>query len=376
MSIAESPSVTVRPLRRITPQPLSWLWQNRLALGKPALLDGDPGLGKSLVAFDLCARLSTGRPLPDGSPGPGVCSALILNGEDGEEDTIGPRLERLGADPDRIFVFDRLDRTTGELIHFPAHTPLLERALAETGACLLVIDPVMAFLSPRVQAGSDTAIRRALFPLVQLAEKYPCVILLVRHLNKKQGSRALYRGTGSIAFAGLCRSSWLLGRDPHDSRRCVLAQVKNNLAPPQPSLAFTLLVQEAGPPALNWQGPCSWTCDQLLAAATGTRPIVFAIDRARDFLLTELANGPRTSREIWLAAEEQGVAERTIIRAKRDLEIRSVRVHQDGTPRSYWLLPGQQMPGDVPPEAAASDLEEWLAPLRKQFPPGTPLDDV
>ena len=28
-------------------------------------------MGKSLVCLDLCARLSTGRPLPDGSLGPG-----------------------------------------------------------------------------------------------------------------------------------------------------------------------------------------------------------------------------------------------------------------------------------------------------------------
>jgi RecA-family ATPase len=60
----------------VIPHALSWLWVNRLALGKLALLDGDPGLGKSLFALDLCARLSTGRPLPDDTPGPGVCNAI------------------------------------------------------------------------------------------------------------------------------------------------------------------------------------------------------------------------------------------------------------------------------------------------------------
>src|SRR5436305_5388113 len=88
----------LRPASQLAPGPVSWLWPGRLALGKLAILDGDPGLGKSLSTLDLCARLSTGRPFPDGSPGPGPANSLILNGEDGAEDTIVPRLQALGAD--------------------------------------------------------------------------------------------------------------------------------------------------------------------------------------------------------------------------------------------------------------------------------------
>jgi hypothetical protein len=49
-------------------RPIDWLWPGWLALGKLALLDGDPGLGKSLVALDLSARLSTGRARPRHHP--------------------------------------------------------------------------------------------------------------------------------------------------------------------------------------------------------------------------------------------------------------------------------------------------------------------
>ena len=59
----------LRPLSQLESQAVSWLWPGRLALGKLAMLDGDPGLGKSLLTLDLCARLSSGRPMPDGSPG-------------------------------------------------------------------------------------------------------------------------------------------------------------------------------------------------------------------------------------------------------------------------------------------------------------------
>src|SRR3954451_19327422 len=97
----------VQSISQLAVRPVSWLWPGRLARGKLAILDGDPGLGKSLLALDLCARLSTGSPFPDGGTGPGPACSLVLNAEDGAEDTIRPRLAALGADLDRVFVWDR-----------------------------------------------------------------------------------------------------------------------------------------------------------------------------------------------------------------------------------------------------------------------------
>lgn len=134
----------------LKPELVSWLWPGRLALGKLAMLDGDPGLGKSLLALDLCARLSTGRPMPDGSPGPNFCNALVLNAEDSEQDTIRPRLLAPGADLGRIFVL-RPREAPGELLRLPTHTAMLEEALAQTQARLVVLDPIVAFLDRTVR---------------------------------------------------------------------------------------------------------------------------------------------------------------------------------------------------------------------------------
>src|SRR5262245_45815399 len=77
-----SPPATtmLQPISQFPSRQVHWLWPNRLPLGKLAILDGDPGLGKSLIALDLCARLSTGREFPDGSPGPTAAASIILNG--------------------------------------------------------------------------------------------------------------------------------------------------------------------------------------------------------------------------------------------------------------------------------------------------------
>ena len=44
-------------LDRIPIRPIHWLWRPYMACGKLALLDSDPGAGKSLLAADLAARV-------------------------------------------------------------------------------------------------------------------------------------------------------------------------------------------------------------------------------------------------------------------------------------------------------------------------------
>jgi hypothetical protein len=53
-------------LSDLAPEPVGWLWPGRIPSDRLTLIDGDPGLGKSLLTLDLAARLTTARPLPDG----------------------------------------------------------------------------------------------------------------------------------------------------------------------------------------------------------------------------------------------------------------------------------------------------------------------
>jgi len=370
----DPPPIRVRPVSALTARSVTWLWSGRLALGKLAILDGDPGMGKSLLALDLCARLSKGLPFPDGTPSPGPANALVLNGEDGEEDTIRPRLLNLGADLERVFVLDREEDETCPLC-LPNQLALLDFAVREATARLLVIDPIMAFLDRTVLSMNDQSVRRMLYPLSRLAARHQCAVLLLRHLNKQRGGLSLYRGTGSIAFLGACRSGYLAARDPADPKTCVLAQLKNNLAPPQPSLAYQMLPQAVGPPLLSWLGENPANADQLLGSRA---PVVLPLARdwAKDFLLAFLEDGPRTVREVWEAAQEQGLSKRTLERAKADLEIRSGRLGNGGQHVTYWLLRNQEMPGPDAEEGDPYNLEPWLAPLREQFPNPGPLDEL
>jgi hypothetical protein len=343
-------------------------------LGKLALLDGDPELGKSLLTLDLCARLSTGRPWPDETPLPGPLSAVVVNAEDREDDTLCPRLRALGADLERVFF---LPRDEGGEIDFglPARTAALDRVLTATGARLVVIDPITVFLAAGVNTHSDGGVRRALAPLAALARQHGCAVLMVRHLTKNGGHRALYRGLGSIGLVGSCRSAWLIAADPRRKGRRVLAQEKNNLGAPQPSLGFEVVDGAGGLPAVSWLGTADWTADALLAAAAARPDQPGPIDFAREFLAEVLKDGPRTAREIWVQAEPLGHSKATLGRAREGLKVRTRRVFRDGRPTSYWMLPHQQLP----PDAASADdnaIDEALRLLAEQYPPSTPLDEL
>jgi hypothetical protein len=313
-------------------------------------------LGKSLIALDLCARLSTGRPFPDGRSGPGPASALVLSAEDSPADTIVPRLERLGADMQRVSIWQREAEDEDWPWRFPAQADRLDDALARTDARLAVIDPLMAFLDDSVQSASDPSVRRALGPLMHLADKHRCTLLMHRHLNKQGGAKALYRGLGSIAFVAACRFAMMVARDPEAPARCVLAQVRNSLAGTQPSLGYRLTDTDGALPTVEWLGDSPLSADDLLAGAA------HASDRPRDqaalFLKQFLADGPRTSDDVG------GIAPRTLERAKKDLGVRCGRVRRGGRPVTYWLLPSQKLPSGIPPE-----FERWFAELDKQFPP-------
>src|SRR5262249_49526248 len=132
-------------------------------------------------------------------------------------------------------------------------------------ARLLVLEPLMAFLDASVVCASDQSVRRALAPLMRLAEKHRCTLLMQRHLNKQGGGRAVYRGLGSIAFVAACRLPMLGGRAPSVRGRCVRAQVRSSLAGPQPSLAYQLRVADGALPVVEWLGASPLSADELLA---------------------------------------------------------------------------------------------------------------
>ena len=154
-------------------------------------------------------------------------TVIILSAEDNPEDTIVPRLKAAGADLDRVIIVGGF--ADDEEPEFPRDLPALRRLIQETGARMVIIDPLIAYLGKDANAHNDQSSRRVLKALDKLAQQTGVAILAIRHLNKQAGQAALYRGGGSIAFIGAARTGLLVAKDPEHPKECLLAVNKVNV---------------------------------------------------------------------------------------------------------------------------------------------------
>lgn len=340
----KGPEAVITRLSEVAPEPLDWLWPGYIPAAMLTILDGDPGLGKSLLTLELAARVTHGRPLPADSwvATRAPRGVVLLSAEDDLAHTIRPRLDAAGADPDRVavVVIRERDGMTREPAITAADLQAVERAIREVDAALLIIDPLVAYLSDDVNPNRDHDVRRALALLADLAERTGAAVLAVRHLRKAGADNPLYRGGGSIGIIGAARSGLLVARDPDDPSglRRVLAVTKSNLGPLPPSLVFALeTVPEAMQPHVAWQGESSRRAAELLATA---RPGEQSpLEDACDFLRELLSGGSMPATQVRAAAAAAGISARTLDRAKGRLRVRSVRPAGFTGPW-HWALPG------------------------------------
>jgi AAA domain len=332
------PAVTSVRLSSVRARPVEWLWPGWLPLGKLCDLSGDPGLSKSTLLLDLAARISTNGVMPDGSQGVsgGVC---IMSAEDGLEDTIQPRLRAAGADLARVGFFEAYNRAP---LVLPDHIDRIEVRLRDYEARLLIIDPLVAFLA---QARSDQEVRKCLHPLKLLAERLRCTVLWLRHLSKRGGPKAIYRGSGHVSIIGAARSGLIVGPDPGDLAVRVLAHAKSNLAPRQQSLTYTLeKVDEFGCCRVVWRGPSDLSADDLCETLSRKEKeqrenAESRTDAAMLFLTEALRDGPRVVEELKEEAKLLGLAWATVRRAIRIMGVTTYHRKQTASRQYEWGLP-------------------------------------
>jgi hypothetical protein len=343
----DDPIPVLVPLAKVQPEPVLWLWPGRVPLGKLTVLDGDPGMGKSLVTLDLAARVSTGRPMPDGSRAdlPGPAGVVLLSAEDDLADTVRPRLDAAGADCSRIVALPAIRVPDGaaarERMPHLGDIAALRAAIKHADAKLVIVDPLMAYVA--ADAHVDADVRSRLAPLANLVAEMGAAIVLVRHLTKGGGGQPLYRGGGSIGIIAAARAGLLVAPDPDDpeGRRRVLAVTKDNLAELPPALVYRIDADAHGVPRIAWLGETTHTATQLLAAPAGDDERS-ALDEAKRFLRDLLADGPVAADAVWREARRADIAEATLRRAKAALRVEAVRVGGFGAAGCWlWRLPEQ-----------------------------------
>ena len=321
LKIISSTNVEVREI--------NWLWYPFIPRGKVTILQGDPGEGKSTFMLTLAAYLTRGEALPftDCREPPDPITVLYQSTEDDYDDTIVPRFIKAGGIRDRLAFIDESE--------YPLtfdDDRILE-GIKQTGAKLLVLDPLASYIGD-CSLNASNEVRQKFNALINAARETDCAIVVVNHMNKMPGLKAIYRTPGSIDVAGAVRSILLLARDPDEEDKRYLVQTKMNLASKGDALEFR--IEDGG---IKFTGITDKTADEILrkqdfVSGIG-RPDV-KLQEAKEVIEELLAAGTAVPAEDCEAVlKKNGIRRSTAQTAKRELGIESVRI-QD---RWYWKLP-------------------------------------
>ena len=340
----------------VTMRPVNWLWKGKLACGKISLIQGDPGLGKSMLTASLAAIVTQGGLWPVTRDKAPLGSVLILSAEDDPEDTLVPRLEAAGADLDRVHIMQAI-KTVNEReepvtrgFDLSQDVSRLIIKMREIGDVRLVsLDPVLAFVGQTKDSHKTSDVRGILAPLNVAAYEAGAAIVLVNHLNKSTGQSAINRGQGSNAWAAAARAVFGVIADKEDHQKRFFATVKNNLGADGADTNLSYRIESYQLPGsdpaivtarIMWDAaPVTQSAAELFAQsdiADGERNDQ---DEARDFLLEVLSAGPMKVEELQVATRKAGHHWPTVKKAKQYAKIVSKRSGFGKGSYMEWMLP-------------------------------------
>lgn len=309
---------------------VEWLWYPYIPYRKITIIEGDPGEGKTTLVLKLAAALSRDLPLPCGDDKEYEPIHIIYQtAEDGIEDTIKPRLEKAGADCSMIRVIDETDK------ELSMTDDRLEQAIIETGARLIILDSIQAYIGATVDMHRANEIRPVLKHLGIIAEKHNCAIILISHMNKASGSKSTYRGLGSIDIQATARSVLLVSRFRDKPNIRIMAHDKSSLAPAGDAIGFEM-TEDNGMVCI---GPYDITIDELLFGneGRGKKKLDIAENFIKEYFGT---NKVIPSNEIMMEAAKRSIKRNILLSAKKKLGITSDKEKaEDGTIYWTWVMP-------------------------------------
>jgi hypothetical protein len=364
-STGGKPGLLLTCLADVAPEPVEYLVEGYIPLGKVCIVAGDGGLGKSTVSIDLAACITTGDPALGLAYRPEVppSEALFICCEDDAADTILPRLLAHGADRSKVFKVDGYRDEGGKLNPFSlADYDLLESCLTDRPSVrLVVVDPVTAYVGKRTDDHRDSELRAMLGPLAELAARRNVTILLIAHLNKAVGNniKAAYRVAGSAGYLNSVRAGFLVGPTQDDPDVRVLAPIKFNLGPAPPSLSFATRPLSDGEASaildcypnlkprdrqrlarqlfrVRWLGPVETSADELLAGGPGRART--KVQECADWLLSLLQEFAYPVREVDELAKSRGFTSDNVKEAKVILKDHGVMSTNQGEFGGEWWM--------------------------------------
>lgn len=305
------------PLTDIEEKEMLWLWYPYIPQRDATMIFGPGGIGKSHIAVDIAARVSTGEPFPftDGARRPSE-KVLILSAEDDASYVLKPRLRKAGANMSNIYVpsdFFTVDKRGLALIDY---------YIEDVTLGMVFIDPVVAYVGTDVDINRANEVRAFVGGLQNIAKDHGIPIVYVHHSRKSNDGRENDKAMGSADFVNGSRSTLSVAKAPDGTK--IMIHSKTNYASEGPTLAFSF-----GDHGFEWTGVYD---DRGISSPRAKRK-----NSAGDWIKQRLANGPVLAAVIEQEAEKLDINRRTLFRAKIGLA-ESYLTSVNGKRQWYWKL--------------------------------------
>ncbi len=302
-----------------------WLWQDMIPMGMLTMMGGESGIGKSMVALDLCRRILLGDFMPDGE----LPSDMVLDGNQKVvwlETEAGQTLNRSRAQRWRLPVDRILSPLTDPYADFnlqdSAHREALHRSLSRKDVVFCVLDSLSGGHN---EEENSAKMLRIVKPLAEIARDTGKPILVLHHLGKpKKGMEkmTMHRLRGSSTIVQHARSVLALYEQ---AGQLVLDVVKANLS--EHRERYGLGITQGGVE----YGPAPAEIHRQSAEST-----------AVEFLKARLAEDPLYPAKVGeVEAEDLGISKATLHRARRRL---GINAKKDGLHGGWvWYYEGGRM---------------------------------
>lgn len=345
----EETSHLFRSMDTIEREHIDWVIYPYLAKGEVTIVEGDPGQGKSYMVQTWCAAICDGicSPSPRGYKQE-QGKIVYFDIENDAARVTKPRLMMNGLKNMQNFIqceepFSIADEDFMER---------LEEWFERTRPLVAVFDTLNTYLGG-ADAFKAHEVQQVFVKFKELAKRYNCAVIVIRHLTKSGKDRAMYRGQGSIAFAALARVVCTVGILPDDNEVRVMAVTKINVAPFPKALTFTIrglpdTLKETDRSKFEWGEYVDLTAEDIVSAPKKDEKTNDRDDAMK--LLSDLLEEDEELEvdKVMQMAASRSISRRTLYRAADDLKLEKVLTGFGSKRRSIWKkAPGKsQRPVD------------------------------
>ena len=346
-----------------------WLWEGRIPATKITLFSGKGERGKSTVAVDIIARVTTGKDWPDGAKKTrGPRKVLLMATEDDPADTIKPNLIAAGADCSMVKIHRKLtirwqkggkDKKIRRALQLKEDIAVLQQAMKENpDYALIVMDPITGYFGD-VNVNSDKDMRPLMEKLQAMCAAAKVALIGVIHHNKNIELDSIQKIGGAGSIANVPRAIWNFSSDPEHEGEYLMSKAKGNTTKLKTGMRYKIESTDVtlsdgsvdSCPRIEWLGVHDMSADAVDqkvrdANNNGNDGPDTKLGRAKIFIRLELEDGaPKPVRLLYEKAEKhEGISVSTMKRAGAAL---GVRVSGGRGMAVFWQLPRMPTQGEI-----------------------------